>query len=261
MSKDIISKGTDSSCDSQSALKDRVISFIWQHLMLIVSLFVMTFGVALCVRSNFGSSVISAIPLAMTLAGDSAQAPRLSIGEYTYLMNVVLVAIQILVLRRRFEAVQLFQLLIGFFFGFLLDVNMWLTQSVVCDTLWSKILTQLAGCLVLGVGISVEIRCGSVTMPGEGVPAAISKATGVAFAKAKIIVDICLVAGAVALCYAFFGRWLWNVVGPGTLFAMVFVGMVVRFCDSRMGWVDRILDYTPALPRSLYGLARYIYHR
>ena len=115
MSKDIISKGTDSSCDSQSALKDRAISFIWQHLMLIVSLFVMTLGVALCIRSNFGSSVISAIPLAMTLAGDSAQAPRLSIGEYTYLMNVVLVAIQILVLRRRFEAVQLFQLLIGFF--------------------------------------------------------------------------------------------------------------------------------------------------
>lgn len=139
--------------------------------MLIVSLFVMTLGVALCVRSNFGSSVISAIPLAMTLAGDSAQAPRLSIGEYTYLMNVVLVAIQILVLRRRFELVQLFQLLIGFFFGFLLDVNMWLTQSIVCDTLWSKILIQFAGCLVLGVGISVEIRCGSVTMPGEGVPA------------------------------------------------------------------------------------------
>lgn len=139
--------------------------------MLIASLFVMTLGVALCVRSNFGSSVISAIPLAMTLVGDSAQAPRLSIGEYTYLMNVVLVAIQILVLRRRFELVQLFQLLIGFFFGFLLDVNMWLTQSVVCDALWSKILIQFAGCLVLGVGISVEIRCGSVTMPGEGVPA------------------------------------------------------------------------------------------
>lgn len=48
---------------------------------------------------------------------------------------------------------------------------MWLKQSVVCDALWTKIVTQLAGCLVLGVGISVEIRCGSATMPGEGVPA------------------------------------------------------------------------------------------
>ncbi len=261
MDKDCISKEQDSSSDSHYALKDRIISFVWQHLILIVSLFVMTFGVALCVRSNFGSSVISAIPLAMTLAGDNAQAPQLSIGEYTYLMNAVLVAIQIIVLRRRFEAVQLFQLVIGFFFGFLLDVNMWLTQSVVCTGLWSKIVIQFVGCLVLGIGISVEIRCGSVTMPGEGVPAALSKATGVAFAKAKICVDICLVVGAIALCYVFFGHWLWNVVGPGTLFAMFFVGMVVRFCDSRMGPVDRILNYTPALPRFLYGLARYIYRR
>ena len=113
MDKDCISKEQDSSSDSHYALKDRIISFVWQHLILIVSLFVMTFGVALCVRSNFGSSVISAIPLAMTLAGDNAQAPQLSIGEYTYLMNAVLVAIQIIVLRRRFEAVQLFQLVIG----------------------------------------------------------------------------------------------------------------------------------------------------
>lgn len=243
------------------ALKDRIISFVWQHLLLLLSLFVMTFGVALCVRSAFGSSVISAIPLAMTLAGETGQTPALSIGEYTYIMNVVLVVLQVLVLRRRFEPVQLFQLLIGFAFGALLDVNMWLTQSLVCTELWAKGLTQLVGCLVLGVGITFEIRCGSVTMPGEGLPAAISRVSGMAFAKAKICVDISLVVGAVALSYLFFGRWLWNVIGPGTLFAMVFVGAVVRFCSGRMCWFDSLLGYSPALPRFLYGLARYIYHK
>lgn len=261
MNKDCISKGTDSPCYYQSALKDRVVSFIWQHMLLAVSLFVMTLGVALCVRSAFGSSVISAIPLAMSLAGDAGQVPALSIGEYTYLMNVVLVALQVLILRRRFEPVQLFQLLIGFAFGFLLDLNMWLTQSVVCTGLWAKVLTQLIGCLVLGVGITFEIRCGSVTMPGEGLPVAISKVSGIAFAKAKIYVDISLVVGAVALCYLFFGRWLWNVIGPGTLFAMVFVGAVVRYFSGRMRWFDRLLGYSASLPRFLYGLARYIYHK
>ena len=44
----------------------------------------------------------------------------------------------------------------------------------------------------------------------------------------KIIVDTALVVAAVALCYLFFGAWLWNVVGVGTLFAMFYVGLVVK---------------------------------
>lgn len=197
----------------------------------------------------------------MTLAGESGRVASLSIGDYTNLMNMALVFGQILVLRRRFERVQLFQLVIGFLFGFLLDVNMHITSVAVCDTLPRQIMAQVAGCFVLGIGIAFEIRCGSVTMPGEGMPAAISKVAGVPFAKAKICVDISLVAIAVLLGYVFFGRWLWNVVGPGTLFAMFFVGMVVRFFDSRLGWFDSILGYRPGFRRYLFGLARYIYSK
>ena len=32
--------------------KEKVIGFIWQHFLLLLSMFFMTFGVALCVRSN-----------------------------------------------------------------------------------------------------------------------------------------------------------------------------------------------------------------
>ncbi|MDE7114993.1 MAG: hypothetical protein K2O56_01035 [Muribaculaceae bacterium] len=241
--------------------KERIVSFLWQHLLLVCSLFIMTLGVAVCVRSNFGSSVISSIPLAMTLAGAEGKAPGLTIGDYTNIMNIVLVFGQILILRRRFEKMQLFQLIIGFLFGFLLDVNMYLTSSVICDTLLTKSAAQLAGCLILGLGIAFEIRCGSVTMPGEGFPAAISKAGGIPFAKAKICVDISLVVIAVILGYAYFGKWLWNVVGPGTLFAMFFVGMVVRVLDKHMGWFDRLLHYRPGFRRYLFGLARYLYSK
>ena len=113
---------------SETTAKEKIISFIWQHLLLLVSLFIMTFGVALSVRSNLGSSVISTIPFVMSLAGEAAKAPGLTIGEYTYVMNFLLVGLQILILRRRFHLVQLFQLIIGFVFGFLLDINMWLTS-------------------------------------------------------------------------------------------------------------------------------------
>ena len=240
--------------------KDRIISFIWQHVLLLISLFIMTVGVAVCVRSMLGSSVISTLPYVFETAGRQIPGvPRLTIGQYTYLMNGLLVVGQLCVLRRRFEAVQLFQLLVGFVFGSLIDVNMWLTTWLEPTTLWMQIVAQVAGCTLLGLGIALEVRCGSVTMPGEGFPVAISAVTGIEFAKVKIGVDTTLVVLAVAAGYAFFGTWQWHIVGIGTLFAMVYVGMVVRVAGRHLGWFDHLLAYRPGFRRYVYGLARLLF--
>lgn len=240
--------------------KDRIVSFLWQHVLLLVSLFIMTFGVAVCVRSMLGSSVISTLPYVFETAGKKGLGvPALTIGQYTYMMNAVLVLGQIVILRSKFEPVQLFQLLVGFVFGSLIDLNMLFTQWLVPDTLVLKIISQIAGCTVLGIGISLEVRCGSVTMPGEGFPVAISVMSGIEFPKVKIMVDTMLVVLAVVFCFVFFGEWLWYIVGIGTLFAMVYVGMVVRLVGKHLGWFDRMLAYRPGFRRYVYGLARLLF--
>ena len=242
-------------------MKEKIVSFCWQHLLLLVSLFVMTVGVAVCLRSMLGSSVISVLPYVFATAGEQALVPALSIGQYTYIMNFVLVAGQIAVLRRRFEWVQLFQLVIGFLFGTLLDLNMLLTAWLAPVALWQQALTQAAGCTILGVGIALEVRCGSVTMPGEGFPVAISQVTGIDFPKVKIVVDTSLVVLGIVACYFFFGSWQWHIIGIGTLFAMLYVSVVVRAVGRHLGWFERLLAYRPGFRRYLYGLARYLYGR
>lgn len=240
--------------------KEKIVSFLWQHLLLLVSLCIMTLGVAVCVRSMLGSSVISTLPYVFEMAGKRLSfIPSLTIGQYTYVMNGLLVVGQIAVLRRRFEPVQLFQLLVGFVFGTLIDVNMSLTAWLVPSTLIEKTIAQIAGCTILGMGIAVEVRCGSVTMPGEGFPVAVSSVTGIEFAKVKIAVDISLVVLAVVFSYVFFGAWQWYIVGVGTLFAMVYVGMVVRFLSAHLSWFDRMLAYQPGFRRYVYGLARILF--
>ncbi len=248
--------GTNSS--NFTTYKNQIISFLWQHLLLLFSIFIMTTGVALTIRSSLGSSVISSIPMAMSLAGEASLAPRLTVGQYTNIMNVILVVVQKCLLRRRFEKIQLLQLVIGTVFGWLIDLSMIITAFIPTDTLTVRILMQLFGCTILGFGIALELRCGSVTMPGEGVPAAMSKAFGIQFAKAKIGLDITLVFIAVLLGYMYFGSWPWSVVGPGTLFAMIFVGVIVKFFTQRIGWFDSLLGYRPGFRRYIYGLARYI---
>ena len=131
--------------------KQRIISFFWQHFLLLLSLNLMTLGVALCVRSNLGSSVISSLPYVLSLAGPVSFIPEWTIGNYTIFMNFVFVICQMIILRKEFEFVQLFQLVIGFVFGWLIDFNMWLTDFLVCETLPVQAVTQLLGCTVMGI--------------------------------------------------------------------------------------------------------------
>ncbi len=240
--------------------KNKVIGFVWQHVLLILSMYFMTFGVALCVRSNLGSGVISSIPMSFSLAGEAGLAPGWTIGGYTNVMNILLVMAQILILRKRFEPIQLFQLLVGFVFGALLDINMWITSLFSSyEALYSQIIAQLAGATILGCAVAIEIRCGSVTMPGEGIQVAIARVTGRPFPTVKIIVDTTLVILAVISGFCFFGRWPLTVVGPGTLFAMFYVGFVVKMVNPHLAWFDRLLAYRPGIRRYIYGLARFIY--
>ena len=241
--------------------KEKVISFFWQHLLLMLSLYLMTLGVVLCVKSCLGSSVISSLPFVFSLAGPVSRVPEWTIGGYTIAMNFILVFCQVLILRKKFEPVQLFQLVIGFVFGWLIDLNMFLTSALECATLPSQLFVQFAGCTIMGIGIAFEVRCGSVTMPGEGISIVISQVARRPFAKVKIGVDTALVVLAVGSCYFFFGRWQWNVIGVGTLFAMVYVGLVVKFITPYLGWFDRVLAYIPGFRRYLFGLARLLYRR
>lgn len=237
--------------------RDRIVGFFWQHILLLCSMYFMTLGVALCVRSNLGSGVISSIPMAFTLGGEAGKAPQLTIGGYTIIMNIILVLAQILVLRKRFEKVQLLQLVVGFIFGAFLDINMFITSFLNHDQLWQQIIAQFSGATILGAAVATEIRCGSVTMPGEGIQIAICKVTGAPFPKVKICADTSLVVLAVISGFYFFGTWPWTVVGPGTLFAMFYVGYVVKLVNPHLGWFDKLLAYKPGFRRYVYGLARF----
>lgn len=238
--------------------KERVVTFVWQHMLLLISLFFLALGVAVCVRSNLGSSVISSAPYTFSLAGEKGIVPSYSLGMYTNILNVLLVMGQILVLRRQFQLIQLLQLAVGTVFGVLIDLSMSLTAMLPVDTLAAQVVAMVAGSSIMALGVAMEIRCASVTMPGEGLPAAMAKKTGRPFAAMKIYVDVALVAVAVVSMYAFFGEWEWRIVGAGTLFAMIYCGMAVRFISRHLKWFDALLGYNPGFRRYLFGLARFV---
>ncbi len=199
---------------------------------LVASLFIMTLGVALSIRSNLGSSTISALPLAWAEAGGMAvggfHVPRLTMGTYTFIMNAVFVALQAALLRRRFHAIQLFQLGMGFVFGLFLDLSMALTAPLERASLIPGVAQLLIGGLIMALGICLEVATSLLMMPSDGFTLALARQAGIDFSRAKIILDTAMVLlGAVSML-AFFHSWQWRMVGVGTLVSMVYVGAAVR---------------------------------
>lgn len=238
--------------------KERFIGFIWQHVLLLLSLFFLALGVAVCIRSSLGSSVISSAPYAFALAGVDGLAPSFTLGMYTNILNVLLVVGQIVVLRKEFHPIQLLQLIIGVIFGLLIDTSMILTSFIITYDIIFQLIEMIVGSSIMALGVAMEIRCASITMPGEGLPAALSKKTGKPFANMKIYVDLGLVLTATISMLIFFGTWKWNIVGIGTLFASIYCGLAVKFISKRLEWFDRILGYQPGFRRYFFGLARFI---
>lgn len=234
-------------------MAEKTFKFLRQNLLLLATIFVLALGVSICIRSGLGSSPISVIPFVLSEAGGfdvsffghAFTLPKLSIGMYTYGMHIVFVVTQLLVLRRNFNPVQFFQLIIGFVFSAFLDLTMIITAPIHDFLSNSGLVVSFLGLLVggaiMGFGTAIEVRCKSVLMPGEGIYAAIAQVTKFEFAKIKIAGDVTLVAIGVGLCFWTFGSWQWWIIGLGTLVSMFYVGASMRFFSPHVTWVNAFI--------------------
>lgn len=215
--------------------------YLRRYAAFVVSLFILAVGVALTLRANLGSSPISCPPYVLSLAPGS----RLSVGTYIFCMQFFFVVAQIVLLKKNFPKIQLLQLAVCLLFGSFTDVAMFLTEPLQWDNSlagWLCRWIQLAvGGAILGIGVAWEVRCDVLMIPGEGLPATISRVFRIDFGKVKIVFDTALVVVAVALCYIFWGKWRWEMVGFGTLFSMFYVGIIVRLVTPHFSWLENWL--------------------
>lgn len=94
-----------------------------RYFLLLVGLAVMAFGVAFSIKANLGTSPISSVPYVISLF-----AP-LTVGTATIAMHCVFIVLQILILRRNYHPIQLMQLPVAIFFGYLTDFGVGLFRK------------------------------------------------------------------------------------------------------------------------------------
>ena len=192
-----------------------------RYLLLLVGLSIMAFGVAFSIKASLGTSPISSVPYVVSLF------TPLTVGTATITMHCVFILLQILILRKNYHPIQLMQLPVAFFFGYLTDFGVWAVQGITCNTYWQQWIICLIGILLVAVGVSFEVKAGVVVLAGEGVVLAICKVLPkVKFGYMKVGFDVTLVVIACILSIVFTGRL--QGVREGTVAAALLVGLIAK---------------------------------
>jgi uncharacterized membrane protein YczE/cytidylate kinase len=208
-----------------------------RYLFLILGLFMMAVGVALSTRSNLGTSPISCVPYVLSLG------LSMTIGQFTFLMNLLFIVFQILLLRKQFKLIQLLQVVIAFIFAYFTDFTMGLFSWINVTSYPAQIGLFVFSCLILALGVSIEVTADVVMMAGEGVVSAISKVTKKEFGKLKVAFDVTLVICGFLLSFILFHRL--NGIREGTVLAALLVGTLVRLMNKSLSFMDDIFKDEP----------------
>lgn len=192
-----------------------------------------SFGIVLITKGALGTSQISSIPYVLSL-----QLPSISFGMFSFIMNMVYIVLQALLLRRQFKPIQLLQIVVNVVFSASIDVFMAMLSFYAPQQLFTRVLSAVAGCIVLAFGISVEVAPDLIMVPGEGIVAAISKVSGRRFGSVKVVFDVTLILIAALLSWLFFGNIVG--VGVGTLLSAISVGQFVNLINRHVPLLQHI---------------------
>lgn len=208
-------------------------SILKRTLLLCIALGVMAVGVALSIKADLGTSPISSVPYVVSLMSE------MSVGTATILINAILLVGEILIMRRQFQPIQLLQLAVVTLFGWLIDLCLWGLDGLTYADYGQQWMICIAGIIILGIGVSLEVTANLIPLPGEGLILSICTVLPIKFGNMKVITDVSLVLVAVLLSFAFLSG-LYG-VREGTIAAAVCVGLVAKTVSRLIGPYQRRL--------------------
>lgn len=194
-----------------------------RYIVFIIGLFFAGIGVAFTKHGNLGVTPISSVANVMSL-----KFPALSLGNWLIIWNCVLIAAQILILRKDFKLYQLLQIPLSILFGLFTDLGMSGVSIIPINSYFMQILMLVIGIIVLAFGISLSVIANVIMNSGEALVKAISDKTHFEFGYVKVGFDVLCVISAVVLSLIFFGG---EIVGTreGTIISALCTGIVIKF--------------------------------
>ena len=217
-----------------------------RYIMFLIGLFVMSLGTAVITRAGLGTSPNSSIPYVLSLKF----AP--SLGVFTIFFNTLLVVLQILLLRKKFRPIQLLQIPVSMIFGVFVDGSMALLSAFVPSLYAVRIAALVVGCLILALGVTLEVTANVLMLSGEAFVKALSDVLHKDFSSLKVAVDASLTILSCVLSFVLFGSI--QGVREGTIISALTVGLFAKFWNKRLTFLPALqqekgAEAAPQLPQ------------
>ncbi|MCR5666069.1 MAG: DUF6198 family protein [Eubacterium sp.] len=214
-----------------------------KYFIFFIGLVINAVGVVFLTKAALGNSPSACVPFALS------ETFSLTYGQFTIIMNLILIGAQILIGRKNYPLIQLLQIPVSVAFGFMIDFFMdtvffWMSPQ----TYLMRLVFTLLGCVILALSVFLEFSADVLMLPGEGLAFALHCKTGLEKGHLKIAVDVGLVAAACVIGLIFSHEIIG--IREGTLLAAVLVGAIskqynIHFGRKLIAWC-RVSSATPA---------------
>ncbi|HWQ79503.1 MAG TPA: DUF6198 family protein [Anaerovoracaceae bacterium] len=203
-------------------------NLVKQYTVFIFGLFFISFGVAFVTKAELGTSPIAAIPYSLSLI-----IPKLSLGNWAIIFNILLVLIQLMILRKDANKVELLlQFAISFFFGFFIDLSMMVLSGFTPQAYPVKMISLMIGCAIIAFGVYLEVIADVVMLPNDAFVRTVAKALNKEYGVVRVISDSSMAVIAGVLCIILLGKL--SGVREGTVIVALIVGNIIRLFTSKL---------------------------
>lgn len=207
------------------------------YILFVIALAINAFGIAFITRALLGTSPITSITYVMSMF------TSLTMGQWTIVLNLGFMVLELPFMRKadlKSDIVcYLLQIPTTLFFGSFIDVSMDALSWLQPEMYVLKIASLLLGCVILALGIALEVKANVAMAAGEYFVKAIARRLRTDFGYTKLGFDSSLVALSCIVSYAVMGTI--QGVREGTVVAAIIVGPIVHFISPWFKVFDRFL--------------------
>ncbi len=204
-----------------------------RYLIFLIGLFINSMGVSLITKASLGTSPISSIPYVLSLNFP------MTLGEFTILFSILLIAVQLLILKKNFRPEHWLQIPISVAFGYFIDLTMVMFGFIQPAGYGENLIYLLVGCVVLGFGVYTEVLADVAMLPGESFVRAVSSTWNTDFGTTKVAFDVSMTVIAAVLALIFSHRL--EGVREGTVIAALLVGFLARMFGKKLVFLRKLL--------------------
>lgn len=195
-----------------------------RYTIFILGLFIASMGVAFSTVAELGTSPVASVPYSVFLADGGT---TLSFGGWLNLLSLIQIGVQILVLRSACDWLEiLIQTILAFVYGYLTNFSCWLLRDISLTRYEAQLVFMLLGCVILALGIWVQLKGGVAMLPGEAMNRAISQVTKKRYENVKIFFDVFYISLSALICLIFLGEL--RGVREGSIVAAILVGTLIK---------------------------------